>query len=202
MLLDRRREMGEKELLPSGAVRIDYLQSDGRQYINTGINGDSNLTIDIKATFTNSSTFVCGSAGNTNTRCCSMLRYGTDSIQFGYGNYWNLYVLKGLETLNLNLKKQNNNIIITIKSGDTIVEYTKSFINFDSGKDFCLFVNNGNSALDGGNKIHYCKLYYNDSLVRDYIPVRIGQTGYMYDKVSGQLFGNAGTSSFILGPDV
>ena len=35
----------------------------------------------------------------------------------------------------------------------------------------------------------------------DLIPVRVGTTGYMYDKVSGQLFGNAGTGSFGLGPD-
>lgn len=35
----------------------------------------------------------------------------------------------------------------------------------------------------------------------DAIPVRIGTTGYLYDKVSGQLFGNAGTGAFTLGPD-
>lgn len=40
----------------------------------------------------------------------------------------------------------------------------------------------------------------NDTLY-DLIPIRIGQVGYMYDKVSGQLFGNAGTGDFILGPD-
>jgi len=33
------------------------------------------------------------------------------------------------------------------------------------------------------------------------IPVRIGIVGYVYDKVSGQLFGKLGTSDFILGPD-
>ena len=33
------------------------------------------------------------------------------------------------------------------------------------------------------------------------IPVRKGTTGYMYDKVSGKLFGNAGTGEFILGQD-
>lgn len=41
----------------------------------------------------------------------------------------------------------------------------------------------------------------NDVLIRDLIPVRKGNTGYMYDRVSGQLFGNAGTGSFTLGPD-
>ena len=33
------------------------------------------------------------------------------------------------------------------------------------------------------------------------IPVRVGQVGYMYDTVSGQLFENSGTGSFIVGPD-
>ena len=42
--------------------------------------------------------------------------------------------------------------------------------------------------------------------VRDFIPVRftneLGQSeGAMYDRVSGQLFRNAGTGSFVIGPD-
>lgn len=36
----------------------------------------------------------------------------------------------------------------------------------------------------------------------DLISVRVGQVGYMYDKVSGQLFGNAGTGTFVLGNKV
>jgi len=36
----------------------------------------------------------------------------------------------------------------------------------------------------------------------DLIPVRVGQVGYMYDKISNKLFGNSGTGSFILGPDL
>lgn len=39
-------------------------------------------------------------------------------------------------------------------------------------------------------------------LVRDFSPVRVGSVGYMYDRVSGQLFGNGGTGAFVLGPDV
>ena len=41
-----------------------------------------------------------------------------------------------------------------------------------------------------------------DSLVRDYIPVRKGTVGYLYDRVTRKLFGNAGTGDFVLGPDV
>lgn len=46
------------------------------------------------------------------------------------------------------------------------------------------------------------KMKINNSTVLDMIPVRIGTTGYMYDKISEQFFGNAGGGSFILGPDI
>lgn len=47
----------------------------------------------------------------------------------------------------------------------------------------------------------FFRLWKDDVLMLDLIPVRKGNVGYMYDKVSGQLFGNAGTGQFILGPD-
>ena len=50
-------------------------------------------------------------------------------------------------------------------------------------------------------KLYYLRIDINDVMVVDFIPVRIGTTGYLYDKVSGTLFGNAGTGSFTLGPD-
>ena len=36
----------------------------------------------------------------------------------------------------------------------------------------------------------------------DLIPVRVGNVGYMFDRVSGTLFGNDGTGDFIVGADV
>jgi hypothetical protein len=36
---------------------------------------------------------------------------------------------------------------------------------------------------------------------RDFVPVRVGQVGYLYDRVSGTLYGNAGTGNFTVGPD-
>ena len=54
----------------------------------------------------------------------------------------------------------------------------------------------------GNNDIAFLQLSRNGVLLRDFIPVRVGQVGYMYDRVSGELFGNDGTGDFILGPDV
>lgn len=75
-----------------------------------------------------------------------------------------------------------------------------------SGNNILLFARGGNldrvSNAKQDTKIKYCKIYRNDTtLIRDFIPVRVGQVGYMYDKISGQLFGNNGSGNFILGPD-
>lgn len=66
---------------------------------------------------------------------------------------------------------------------------------------------------------HACKVYYfrayhsNGVIVRDYIPVRVGSganaVGYLYDRANptggplgNGLYPNAGTGSFIIGPDI
>jgi hypothetical protein len=50
-------------------------------------------------------------------------------------------------------------------------------------------------------RCYYFKLRDGNTLLLDCIPVRVGNVGYMFDKVSGKLFGNAGTGNLILGPD-
>ena len=50
--------------------------------------------------------------------------------------------------------------------------------------------------------ISYCKMWdREDNLMADFIPVRVGDVGYMFDRVSGELLGNNGTGSVIIGPD-
>jgi hypothetical protein len=45
-------------------------------------------------------------------------------------------------------------------------------------------------------RLNWFKIWYGDTLVRDFVPVRIGTEGALYDRVSGTLFTNAGTGSF------
>ena len=62
-------------------------------------------------------------------------------------------------------------------------------------------------SLLSASQIYEGRIYHlfaydeNNDFLLDAIPVRVGNVGYIYDKVSGKLFGNAGTGSFILGPD-
>ena len=53
-------------------------------------------------------------------------------------------------------------------------------------------------------RLYAFQIFDNGVLVRDFIPVRVGRAGYMFDRVSGEYlpFGNVGTGAFILGPDI
>ena len=84
---------------------------------------------------------------------------------------------------------------------------TKAFVtNFhetdDAVKSFGLFdFPQRGSGPTPKSAISYCKMLDGeDNLMADFIPVRVGDVGYMYDRVSGQLFGNSGTGAFVIGP--
>lgn len=45
-------------------------------------------------------------------------------------------------------------------------------------------------------RLYFFRIYQGNTLAHDYIPVRIGQEGCLYDKVTGAVLRNAGTGSF------
>lgn len=69
----------------------------------------------------------------------------------------------------------------------------------------CLFAYGSDANRAFGNisdaRIGIFRIFRNSTLVRDFIPVRVGTVGYMYDRVSKRLFGVSGTGAFVLGPD-
>ena len=69
---------------------------------------------------------------------------------------------------------------------------------------FCRNINNTSADTSNYDStiIYYLKLWQGTTLVRDFIPCRIGETGYMFDKVTETLFENNGTQSFTLGEDI
>ena len=53
--------------------------------------------------------------------------------------------------------------------------------------------------------IYAVRIYTDKSksvLISDLVPVRIADEGFLYDRVGGGIYGNIGTGSFILGPDL
>lgn len=51
-------------------------------------------------------------------------------------------------------------------------------------------------------RIYYCKIWQNEVLVRDLIPVRINGDGALFDLVTEKMFRNGGTGTLTYGPDL
>ena len=201
-LLNRRRFLGGggEEPLPQGAVKVEYLESTGTQYIDTGIypDQDTGVEIEFSTSFTNSDREAFGA--RSYSRYYELLldrshylyyQYGSSTPIIAYGTnnlnyYYNWYADKNV------LRDLSNKTVLA-----TLPEQTFSISN-----TLYLFGLHSSSFQRGlVGRICYCKIYSNQILVRDFIPVRVGQVGYMYDKVSGTLIGNAGTGDFVLGPE-
>lgn len=181
-------------------AEIEYLMSDGSAYINTGVRGKCNFVIQagIPRTGTN---VICIFGSRRNYHDNSFLIFwGQDErdneekgvIRMDYANKTFLFP-----------SRSENDVVLTY-NGTTLSDGMQTLAISGGGtltpiNSHCLFAVNSNGsiikALDG-TYIRYAKI---GNL--DLIPVRVGQVGYMYDKVSGQLFGNQGTGSFILGAD-
>lgn len=183
---------------PPYDARIEFLESNGTQYIDTKESVD-NTTIC-------ACTFELVSANISSTYCLGCRwAYQTDNFYVRYNN-------GSLDVSGYQFAENPIGIISTVIQDmpNQLVKYngnTRAIrLNLSYSVPYWLFgmkQGSGTSVLFNG----ICRIYgfsmrKNDALVIDLIPVRIGTTGYMYDKVSGQFFGNDGSGSFILGPDV
>jgi len=195
----RRRQMMMSKSLPYDA-EIEYLEGGNQPYIDSLINVSNLLDFECEIQIVNpTSNIQFGGRYVTRSKSIALL-YNKDNGSFSY-RY-------DSAVSSFSVQSANSYLVETYKGSITINGKTFSYIPkiFDAQTTFCLFAcqnYNGSltSDLSVGLRMKWIKLHYDDILVRDFIPVRVGQVGYMYDKVSGQLFGNQGTGNFILGPD-
>ena len=181
-------------------AEVEYLESTGTQYIDTGFlcsgADEVSITVFINSNDTGFWTY-CGAAGNARAWCTS------GYCRFGGDNYANIhkYVLIG-----------EWNTITVNKSFTTINGITEPMTldRFDgvSNLTYQIFSTNGAAAIAAPSlKIASFSWKRNVIIVLNIIPVRFTNEngvseGAMYDRVSGKLFRNVGTGEFIIGPDV
>lgn len=176
-------------------ARVEYLESSGTQYIDTGTMYDSDINIDCKFAYT------------TNKNNNIVFRYAGSKKCFGviYEQNFGIYVQRINKSRYCTITFDTE--FHTVKNFQTFLQIDDVRQDISSTFDetstasiqlFCQY----NARVFGYLKLAYFKIYKGNTLVRDFIPVRIGQIGYMYDKVSRKLFANRGTGNFVLGPDV
>lgn len=195
-------------------AEVEYLQSTGAQYIDTGVsacNAVVGTDIRFQSTSTQNNEWVfgtySGSLGNN-------YNYLVGSLSgWCVGLYDNTFYRPGTPVdtgvhrvrINIDGKTRFDDVVLL----DGIVSKT---YEGDRNTSLWMFMTHrtGSSPMNGyylTAKVFYCKVYLDGVLVRDLIPVRFTNEqnqseGAMYDRVSRKLFRNAGTGSFTIGPDV
>lgn len=175
--------------LPSGYRQLTYVQSNAGQYIDTGFKPTNNTKVDIVFQTQSSSGVITGAdAGwlsNGFAIAVTAIEFYNARItpSFADGAKYNVVLDKGVVTVDGTSKG-------TIATG-----------TFTSAYSMFLFGNNRSGSLsEATNTIIYsCKIYDNNTLVRDFIPCyNPSNVAGLYDLVNGQFYSSA-TSTALLG---
>jgi hypothetical protein len=195
----------EQRNLPPEYTQLEYIESTGTQYIDTGVVQDIlNFWVDMDVSF-----------ANPNGRCLFGVS-GSSPLYFGRAQggrfemnqaYTSLYSGQN-KRVNLQWGKDPNSN--KMKLSVVVDGQTESLFSTQNGfirnNNFVVFGNNSGDIIDYilKGKIYFAKIYKNNILVFNGIPVQHNSDNAvgMYDTISGQFFTNAGTGNFIAGPDV
>ena len=196
-------------------AEIEYLESFSGQYIDTGViinSGDYSFIVDGMILDFNSSIAVVRWTPSP-TYCSYGLYVGSrDAIVAYYGNYQNLNYNNTIVFSNYKNKRkiyrfgENQKFTIEDLNGTINESIPVPFDNTLQNNTYSLrlfsFFTQGNQTISQSKVRLYSFIFLKgNKVIQDLIPVRKGNVGCMYDKISGQLFGNGGTGNFILGPD-
>ena len=202
---------GGGKRLPDGVVQVEYLENAANNYINTGVIIGQYPNRRIEAKFSN-----CKYVSNFD------FYHGLFGVvEDSNGNSTGIKVISNSAIRLRDGRNQSTDIEMVIpasfecslsRNGAVIngVGYPYIFTLFYSALVSPIDIFGFSNYTDGipknntcgRGRCHYFKIYDGNILLFDAIPVRVGDVGYMYDKVSGQLFGNAGTGEFVLGADI
>lgn len=185
--------------------QLEYIESSGSQYINTGVPSTSTTRLSI--TFKPSDTYIndrmiSGFYNGSNTSTCIYYAYRytgeSSSYNFSYG-YTNNFVT------------YNTNKHTFIARGNSL-NWDGSSITLNGSASWtglnyyiCGRNNNGKADCLGAYKLYSVKIDTGSNIpVRQFVPVRrIADSAIgLYDLASDTFFGNSGSGSFIAGPSI
>jgi hypothetical protein len=195
-------------------AEVEYLESTGTQYIDTGVvpNGamDIDITYSVTAFTPSNNIALYGCVASGRGFFGGLARYGTDNANVYFVNY----VDSPVQGLSFEFSTQyrdwtdgttyhHNNQAVTVMA-QTATSLSMSVCARRSAS--------GVIERIGTMRVYACLIYSSGVLVRDFIPVRVGNgssaVGYLYDRANptggplgNGLYPNAGTGAFVIGPD-
>ena len=187
--------------LPSGYKRLEYIQSSGTQYIDTGFipNQDTRIDIDVIplsiAETSDGAGFIPYGAGVSNSNRAFECYSSRSQYEFNYDGQCNFV---GSPSVGQRLKiSHNKNKISLIVNSGTPIAFSFTYQAFTAPYTMTLFAIHRSRPLRGLMKLYSCQIYDNGTLIRDYIPCqKPDDTIGLWDNVNSVFYGNAGTGTF------
>ncbi len=184
---------------------LNYIESSGAQYINAGITVNSNFKVEANAAYTSTDgvqmlfgaqnandsdrAFMLGKAASAITNCYAYYNFSYEAVK----------TMSGADWLNQHTYTLDRNKVII--DGETVKTWQSE--SWDTRTNLYLFGVSRTGVLNYATsaKLYGCKVWNDDVLVRDFVPVRNNYTGEigLWDNVSGRFFGNSGTGNFLAG---
>lgn len=181
---------------------LEYIQSTGTQYIDTGYKPSYNSRVvvdvsDVPAT----TSFIFGTRdGSSSTSPNQLVLYRSSATTIRYDYFGT--------SKSASLSDASGRAVViadanTLTWGDVTITNT-AVSSGTCPNTLLLFALNNNGTISKRDpfKLHSCQIYENDTLIRDFVPVKNedGAVG-LYDRVECKFYTNAGTDSFIAGPE-
>ena len=189
-------------ILPNGYTQVEYIQSSGTQYIDTGfiLNQNTRVVVDAKPLNVTQATYWCIFGVRTNIYF-ELYKASTSTMRLTF--LYNLTYSQGFDSVDYAKRQifEINKNVATV-DGNSL---TYPVQTFQQTRPLFLLATNNNGVANGiaASQLYSAKIYDNDTIVRDFVPCKNpdGVVG-LYDLVNSQFYQNAGTGSFTAGPEV
>lgn len=175
---------------------LEYIQSSGTQYIVTDYTPNSETTIELQYRLTSGNNSQGLLSAYSTWADNSYLLYTYNGVNWTFGGK-KIAAPADISTIyTLNLYKGR-----IIRNGTTVTDVTTgTFTNINCPIWLFKAASNQYPAY---YKLYYFKIWQNNELVRNFIPVKDeSNIVCLYDTVTKEFFYNSGTGTFIAGPEI
>lgn len=183
-------------ILPSEYTQVDYIESNGNQFIDIGMigNQDTKFELSIMPTSLSNVKHLLGNILTSDASISFNILNSTGAIS-RWGND-SITKASGLSV--------NTNYLLSISQNGYYVNgslwWAPTINNFTTNGNLYLFTTNNSTSRYVG-KLYYCKVYDNSTLVRNFIPCYRNSDNEvgLYDLVNNAFYTNQGTGAFTYG---
>lgn len=192
--------------LPGGYTQVQYIESSGMQYIDTGFKPNQNTRVVMDAQITAASVdahavmFGCRTAG------------ASGMFALGYAGHNSPKAFRSdyesdKKTFDTAVAMDKRHVFDKNKNSCSIDSYsvTNTASTFQVECSLFLFANNDAGAMNNAAqmRLYSCRIYDSDGLVRDFVPCRnSGGTVGLYDMASAVFYSGSGSGAFTAGGTV